>query len=90
MVSLLIPYLQSAEDFAECINKLTDDKQHHISKEMIRKLFSIGIENDISRSVFVQKVHRPYVSKEIAELFACPEVIFSITTRFSSTDGTFT
>ncbi|XP_031634169.1 uncharacterized protein LOC116347630 [Contarinia nasturtii] len=64
----------SAEDFSECINKLADDEQHQISKEMIKKLFSIEIENDISNSLFVQKTHKPYVSEEIAELFECPEL----------------
>lgn len=68
--------LQSANDFAECINKLTDDKQHQITKEWIKKLFPIEIESEISNSLFVHKVHRPYVSKEIAELFECPDVIY--------------
>lgn len=42
---------------------------------MIKQLFSIDIENDISRSVFVKKVQKPVVSEEIAEMFECPNVI---------------
>ncbi|XP_055296833.1 uncharacterized protein LOC129565707 [Sitodiplosis mosellana] len=64
----------SAEDFAECINKLTDDESQKISKEMIKKLFSIEIEKDLSHSLFVQKIHKPVVSQEIAQLFECPEL----------------
>lgn len=73
---MLLRQLQSAEDFAQRINNLlTDDKQHQLSKEMIKQLFSIDIENDISRSLFVKKVQKPVVPEEIAEMFECPEVI---------------
>lgn len=68
-------YFQSAQDFADCINKLTDDEQHKISKEMVKKLFSIEIEDDIARSLHLQKHQRPVVSKQIAEAFECPEVL---------------
>lgn len=67
---------QSAQDFAECINKLTDDEQDKISKEMIKKMFSIEIESDLAQSLFVRKTQRPFVSQEIAEMFECPEVKF--------------
>lgn len=73
---MLLRQLQSAEDFAQRINNLlTDDKQHQLSKEMIKQLFSIDIENDISRSLFVKKVQKPVVPEEIADMFECPEVI---------------
>lgn len=41
---------------------------------MIKKLFSIEIEDDISRSICVQMIERPVVPQEIAEMFDCPEV----------------
>lgn len=41
---------------------------------MVKQLFSIGIEDDISHSVCVQMVHKPVVSQELAEMFDCPEV----------------
>lgn len=41
---------------------------------MIKKLFSIKIEDDISHSIYVQMIQRPVVPHEIAEMFECPEV----------------
>lgn len=67
-------YFKSAEDFVKCINQLTDNEELKLGKEMIKKLFSIEAENDVSRSLFMQTVHRPVVPRAIAELFECPDV----------------
>lgn len=65
---------KSAEDFVRSINKLTDNEEQKINKEMIKKLFSIEAEKDVARSLFLQTIHRPVVPRELAELFECPEV----------------
>lgn len=41
---------------------------------MIKRMFSIEIESDLSQSLFLRKTQRPFVSQEIAEMFQCPEV----------------
>lgn len=79
--------IQSAEDFAESINKLTDDENHKISKEMIKKLFSIEIESDISHSLFVKKVQMPFVSERIADIFQCPDVIITLLLILTTTQN---
>lgn len=66
--------MKSAEDFVKCINKLTDNEELKLSKEMIKKLFSIEAEKDVAQSLFLETIHRPVVSREIAELFECPDV----------------
>lgn len=76
MYSILVVTKQAADDFSKCINKLSDDKDNHLSKEMIKKLFSIKIEDDISHSIYVRMIQRPVVPHEIAEMFDCPEVKF--------------
>lgn len=76
MYFVLVVTKQAADDFSKCINKLSDDKDNHISKEMIKKLFSIKIEDDISHSIYVRTIQRPVVPHEIAEMFDCPEVKF--------------
>lgn len=58
----------------KCINKLTDNDELKISKEMIKKLFSIEAEKDVARSLYMQTIHRPVVPSELAELFECPDV----------------
>lgn len=67
--------LQAASDFAEEINKLCDDESQHLSKEMIKKLFSIGVESDLSRSIQVNSIVRPAVHSQLALMFDCPQVI---------------
>lgn len=66
--------LKSAEDFVKCINQLTDNDELKISKEMIKKLFSIEAEKDVARSLYMQTTHRPVVPSELADLFECPDV----------------
>lgn len=51
---------------------------------MIKKLFSIEIEGDIARSLHMQKIQRPVISRLIAEAFGCPEVSFITMIFFSS------
>lgn len=66
--------MQAADDFAECINTLNDDEKHKISGKMVKALFSIKIEDDISHSLSVKMCPMPVVSQEIADLKDCPEV----------------
>lgn len=67
--------LQAASDFAEEINKLCDDESQNLSKGMIKKLFSIGVESDLSRSMQVNSIVRPAVHSQLALMFDCPQVI---------------
>lgn len=81
--------LQAASDFAEEINKLCDDESQHLSKEMIKKLFSIGVENDLSRSIQVNSIVRPAVQSQLALMFDCPQVIhFQLSGNSKNIKGT--
>lgn len=41
---------------------------------MIKRLFSIEIENDLSHSITVNAMVRPAVRAELAIMFDCPQV----------------
>lgn len=73
-IFLFVEISKSAEDFVKCINKLTDNDELKISKELIKKLFSIEAEKDVARSLYMQTIHRPVVPSEFADLFECPDV----------------
>lgn len=66
--------LQAAEEFTDWLNKLSSDKQNEMSKEMIKQLFALGIEDNVQKSMNVQMKLRPSVAQEVANMFECPEV----------------
>lgn len=66
--------LQAANEFAECLNKLSHDEEDKISDKMVKSMFSIDIERDISRSLNIHMVPLPAVHQQIVELKNCPEV----------------
>lgn len=70
--------LKAAGDFAEEINTLCDDESQHLSKEMIKRLFAIEIESDLSHSIKVNTMVRRSVRPELAIMFDCPQVIAHI------------
>lgn len=68
----------AANEFAEWINRLGSDDNNRLNCETIKQLFSIGIEDDVSRSISICFKHRPAISSELAEMFDCPEVPITI------------
>lgn len=80
----------AANEFAEWINRLGSDDKNRLNCETIKQLFSIGIEDDVSKSISISFKQRPAISRELADMFDCPEVyrseaiifaLFSFTTQ---------
>lgn len=64
----------AANEFAEWINTLGSDEKNRLNCETIKQLFSIGIEDDVSKSISIGMIQRPAISRELADMFDCPEV----------------
>lgn len=68
----------AANEFAEWINRLGSDDKNRLNCETIKQLFAIGIEDDVSKSISIYFKHRPAISRELADMFDCPEVMITI------------
>lgn len=64
----------AANEFAEWINTLGSDEKNRLNCKTIKQLFSIGIEDDVSKSISIGLKQRPAIPSELAEMFDCPEV----------------
>lgn len=64
----------AANEFADWINLLGSDEKNRLNCNTIKQLFSIGIEDDVSKSISIGLKQRPAIPSELAEMFDCPEV----------------
>lgn len=64
----------AANEFAEWINTLGSDEKNRLNRDTIKQLFAIDIEDDVSKSISIGMKRRPAISRELAEMFDCPEV----------------
>lgn len=64
----------AATEFADWINTLASDEKNRLNCETIKQLFSISIEDDVSKSISIGLKQRPAISRELADMFDCPEV----------------
>lgn len=64
----------AAREFADWINTLSSDEKNRLNCDTIKQLFSISIEDDVSKSISIGFKQRPTISRELADMFDCPEV----------------
>lgn len=64
----------AAKEFADWMNTLGSDEKNLSNCETIKQLFSISIEDDVSKSISISLKPRPTISRELADMFDCSEV----------------
>ena len=81
----MLHYLQSAQDFAEWLNSLGSEDKSNINKEVIKELFSIGIEGDTSKALYVEPKLKKSVPIKVARSLNVPEVHKRLALKFGYT-----
>lgn len=72
---LQLKFLKAAGDFADWLKSLGSDGKVNMSKDLIKKLFSIGIEDDAAKkALFVAPVIKSAIPEEIANIVRLPDV----------------
>lgn len=66
--------MQTAEDFASWMAALGNKNEPTLSKNTIKQLFSIGVEGESSRALYVEPRLRNAVPDEVAQSLKMPTV----------------
>lgn len=64
----------AAQDFSIWLNELGSENAGGLDKNIIKQLFSIGIEGDSSKALYVEPKAKKAIPREVAETLQCPEV----------------
>lgn len=70
----------AAGDFSDWLKSLGSDGKVNMDKDLIKKLFSIGIEDDAAKkALYVAPVIRSAIPEDIANIVRLPDVQMLIT-----------
>lgn len=75
--------LWAAGDFADWLKSLGSDGKVNMNKDVIKKLFSIGIEDDAAKkALYVAPVIKSAIPEEIANIVRLPDVMYKEIIQF--------